>query len=88
MATVKFHRRARQYFKRLQPSLQEAIKEKLRKLAENPENYPGVKKMEGRWAGFYRIRQGNLRIIYLHHQEKNLVLVTHIAPRGDIYKSR
>ena len=88
MANVKFHRRARQYFKRLQPSLQDAIKEKLKKLAEDPENYPGVKKMEGKWAGFYRIRHGNLRIIYLCLEDKDLVLVTHIAPRGDIYKSR
>ena len=88
MADVKFHRRARQYFKRLQPSVQDAIKEKLKKLAEDPENYPNVKQMEGNWAGFYRLRHGNLRIIYLHHQDKNLILVTHIAPRGDIYKSR
>ena len=88
MATIKFHRRAQQYFKRLQPSLQDAIKEKLRKLAKNPENYAGVKKMEGKWVGFYRIRQGNLRIIYLYHQDEDLVLITHIAPRGDIYKSR
>ena len=88
MATIKFHRRARQYFKRLQPSLQNAIKEKLKKLAEDPENYPDVKKMEGKWAGFHRIRHGNLRIIYLYPQDKDVVLVTHIAPRGDIYKNR
>ena len=75
MANVKFHRRARQYFKRLQPFLQDTIKEKLKKLAEDPENCTGVKKMEGKWAGFYRIRQGNLRIIYLYHQDKDLVLI-------------
>ena len=68
--------------------MQDTIKEKLKKLAEDPENYSGAKKMEGRWTGFYRIRQGNLRIIYLFHSDKDLVLVTHIAPRGDIYKSR
>ena len=88
MAAVKFHRRARHYFKRLQAPVQTAIKEKLKKLAEDPENYPDVKPMEGKWAGFYRIRHGSLRIIYLHNLEKDLVLVTHIASRGDIYKNR
>jgi mRNA interferase RelE/StbE len=46
----------------------------------------GVKPMAGEWAGYFRLRHGNLRIIYFHDKGNDTVVVAHIGPRGDVYK--
>ena len=47
---------------------------------------PGVKAMVGEWKGFYRLRHGDLRIIYSLDMANQTVVVAHIGPRGDVYK--
>ena len=42
--------------------------------------------MAGQWAGYYRVRQGNKRILFWVDRENCVVYVDHIGPRGDIYK--
>jgi mRNA interferase RelE/StbE len=59
---------------------------KLRELASNPERFPGVKPMAGEWAGYYRFRHGDLRVIYLLDRGNDTVIVAHVGPRGDVYK--
>jgi mRNA-degrading endonuclease RelE of RelBE toxin-antitoxin system len=39
---------------------------KLTELAANPDSAPGVKPMAGEWTGYFRLRHGDLRVIYLH----------------------
>ncbi len=36
---------------------------KLGELAQNPNAMPGVQPMSGEWAGCFRLRRGNLRVI-------------------------
>ena len=45
-----------------------------------------IKKLKGEWRGFYRIRQGKLRIILSINFEKQEVVVKRIDFRGSIYK--
>jgi mRNA interferase RelE/StbE len=42
--------------------------------------------MKGEWKGFYRIRQGDLRILLKFDIENETVLVNRIGWRGKIYK--
>ena len=42
--------------------------------------------MYGEWAGYYRIRVGNIRIIFWFDDFEDIVYIDHIGPRGDIYK--
>ena len=44
--------------------------------------------MVGEWAGYSRIRVGNLRVIYWYDEIQNTIYVDHIGPRGDVYKKR
>jgi mRNA interferase RelE/StbE len=46
----------------------------------------GVKRMAGEWEGFYRLRHGDLRVIFLHDCAADKIVIAHIGPRGDVYK--
>lgn len=59
---------------------------KLGELAQNPDSLAGVKPMSGDWAGYFRLRHGDLRIIYLHDRSADTIVIAHIGPRGDVYK--
>lgn len=45
-----------------------------------------IKKTKGRWAGFYRIRSGKLRIIASFHFTIQRVFVDVVDWRGNAYK--
>ena len=62
------------------------LKLKLEQLAKNPDTMTGVKPMAGEWSGHYRLRHGDLRVIYFHYRAADTLVVSHIGPRGDVYK--
>ena len=87
MSQVVVHRRAAKYLKNLPQPLGERIKVVLTRLSEDPLNYPGIIRMAGDWAGYYRIRVGHVRIIFWFDQTEDTVYIDHIGTRGDVYKS-
>ena len=86
MYQIVLHRRAARYFERLDAKLQAQLRAKLEALQRDPLAMPGVKAMAGQWKGFYRMRHGDLRIIYTLDTSNRTVAVAHIGPRGDVYK--
>lgn len=65
MSNVIVHRRALRYLQRLPRPQQKRVQEALRRLEEDAVSYPGVIHMVGEWAGYHRIRVGDLRVIFL-----------------------
>lgn len=45
-----------------------------------------IKKMKGEWEGFYRLRIGKIRIIFLVNIASAEVEIYTIGARGDVYK--
>ena len=45
-----------------------------------------IKKLKGRWKGFYRVRSGRLRIIIEFQFDRNKVYIEEIDWRGNVYK--
>ena len=86
MSKVIIHRHAAKYLHRLPGVERERVKGVLRRLEQRPLEYPGVKHMAGEWAGYHRIRAGNLRIVFWFDETEDVVYVDHIGPRGDVYK--
>ena len=86
MAKLVVHTRAARYIQRLDARMKAQMLAKLTELAEAPDTMTGVKPMAGEWAGFFRMRHGDLRIIFLHDRAGDTVVVAHIGPRGDVYK--
>jgi mRNA interferase RelE/StbE len=86
MAKIGFHRHAQKYLKRMDSRIKAQLLEKLEKLAEDPENAPNVKAMEGEYEGLHRMRHGDLRVIYKWDKPQDTILILTIGPRGDVYK--
>lgn len=59
------------------------ILQRMDALRENPRP-PGCVKLSG--MEYYRVRQGNYRIIYEIEDDKLIVVVVKIGHRGDVYR--
>ena len=72
--------------KRIQPKVAQAIQTALEKIAANPFGAPlNAEPMEGTKAGF-RLQHGDWRIIYVVNQDKQIVTVVDVKPRGRAYR--
>ena len=54
-------------------------------LKENPHFGNNIKKLKGKYAGFYRYRLGNYRLIYSIDEHEKLVFMLHAVQRKDAY---
>lgn len=45
-----------------------------------------IKKMKGDWEGFYRLRIGNIRIVFIVDFDSSEIEIYTIGSRGDVYK--
>jgi mRNA interferase RelE/StbE len=86
MKKVVVHRRAAKYLQKLPKEQKDQIKKVLKRLEDNPLDMPGIRHMVGEWAGYSRIRLGNLRVIFWFDESESTIYIDHIGPRGDIYK--
>ena len=85
MYQLQYRRQARNYLARLPLKIKARIIDKLQELKENPDTPTlDVDKLKGEPA--YRLRIGQYRIIYRRLDDKLIIEVIKIRPRGDIYK--
>jgi mRNA interferase RelE/StbE len=59
------------------------IREAIEALAVDPRP-PGCRKLEGR-ENAWRVRVGTWRVIYQIEEDRVVVLVVRVAPRGEVY---
>jgi mRNA interferase RelE/StbE len=86
MPKLVVHKRAGRYLKRMDARIKMQLVAKLEELARDPDNMAGVKPMAGEWAGFFRLRHGDLRVIFMHDRTSDSIVIAHLGPRGDVYK--
>lgn len=86
MYAVVVHRRAARYLGTLSQDQQGRLKHVLNEMKHDPLAISGIKRMAGDWAGYHRVRVGDIRVIFWIDKDKHLVSVDHIGPRGDVYK--
>jgi mRNA interferase RelE/StbE len=82
--TVEFSPIASRQFRKLDKTLRARLIPKIEALADQPRP-PGVKKLRS-YQNAYRIRVGDYRVIYEIHDDRLLVLVVEVGPRGKIYQ--
>ncbi|MFH1335998.1 MAG: type II toxin-antitoxin system RelE/ParE family toxin [Candidatus Zixiibacteriota bacterium] len=47
-----------------------------------------IKKLKGKWKGFYRLRIGKMRVLVSIADKNEVIKVHGIGFRGDVYKSK
>lgn len=77
-------RQPEKVLRRLPKDFLQRMRIAIRGLAENPRP-PGCKKLSG-YENLYRIRVGQWRISYAIENDRLVILVLEIAPRGDAYR--
>jgi mRNA interferase RelE/StbE len=91
---VRFSKRAVKYLKKLDAKTAERIREKILQLlsmleAEGiiPFNELDIKKLKGQWDGYFRLRVGQIRVIFtLVGKAMEILLIYDINVRGSIYE--
>ncbi len=85
MYRLKYRRQARNFLARLPLKIKTAIVNKLHALAQNPDSGAfDVISLKGR-EGF-RLRVGRYRVIYTRQDDRLIIEIVKIRPRGDAYK--
>jgi len=70
---------------RLQQRFDKARKTIYSMLKENPYYGNNIKKLKGNYAGLYRYRLGDYRLIYSIDEEEQIVFMLHVVQRKDAY---
>ena len=86
---VKIRKNSKKFLDRLSSKDRERIISKIRDFRSwlTGENVTvDVKKLKGKWKGFYRIRTGKIRILLKVYPEDRLIEIYDIDYRGDVYK--
>ncbi len=65
--------------------VRDEIKKFLKKIKGEDVNI-NLKKLEGSWIGYYRLRKGKIRIIFEVYKIEKSIFVEKIDFRGDVYK--
>jgi len=89
--TVRFHRNAKKFLKGLDEDRRNLVLSKLDELRECLEEgifsvkRLDLKKLKGKWEGFFRLRVGDLRVVFRVDTSQKVVFVYHIHFRGKVY---
>ncbi len=85
MYEVIYAKSAKQSLNKMQPAKVAQIISKIEEIALNPyDNHNNVTKLQGREG--YRLRVGDWRILYSLNNNKLILLVLEVLPRGSAYK--
>ena len=58
----------------------------LQQLEQTPRSHPNIKALKGSYAGYYRYRVGDYRVVYSIEDEKIQIFVIAIAHRREVYE--
>jgi mRNA interferase RelE/StbE len=85
MYRILFAKQADKSLRKMPRHTARLIREKLDQLAEDPfAQNPNVTRLQGRPG--YRLRVGDSRVIYEIEDDRLIILVLRIAPRGGVYR--
>ena len=83
---IQFTKEASKVLRKLDKATARRIVQAIELLSTDPYNHPQTKQMKGYEGDFYRLRIGNFRVIYEIIDNRLLIIVVRIGPRGDVYK--
>jgi len=84
---IEYSRRAKDFIEEqeIQDKVRDSLRDFILKISGSSINID-VKKLKGAWAGYYRIRKGNVRIIMKPDGESRTIFVDIVDFRGSVYR--
>ncbi|MCF7971768.1 MAG: type II toxin-antitoxin system RelE/ParE family toxin [Methylococcaceae bacterium] len=80
------HKNVSKFLKKCPGKQKQALKEKLDQLKQNPlNNTLDIKALQG-YNNLYRLRVGQVRLIYQIENDELIIFIIKAGNRGDIYK--
>ncbi|MEA3355562.1 MAG: type II toxin-antitoxin system RelE/ParE family toxin [Patescibacteria group bacterium] len=86
MYKIVLHKRAKKQLRKLPRADQIKITKTIKKLAINPLNFELNVKAYKKESKTYRVRKGNLRIIYYFNQKTHTIFIDYLGHRGNMYR--
>jgi len=86
MYEIRLSRKAARFYQKTDPLIAKRFNLAFTKLSENPFKHYNIKGLCGDLEGSFRLRMGNIRIIYSVDESKKVVYIEVIGFRGDVYK--
>lgn len=81
---LEFSKNAGRFLRKQDKENYQRIIKKIKSLIENP--FPqDCKRIQGRKEKVFRIRIGDIRVMYVVFKEKDLIFITEIGKRGNVY---
>ncbi|RCJ18306.1 plasmid stabilization protein [Nostoc minutum NIES-26] len=79
-------RKAQKFYEQVDASLAERLNRCFDQLRENPYEHPNIKRLKGSFAGLFRYRVGDWRIVYQIDEAQLIITILLIAHRSDVYQ--
>jgi mRNA interferase RelE/StbE len=87
MYNIELSRKAAKFYQNADTVIVKRLNLAFSKLAEDPFQQYNIKRLSGELKGSYRLRLGDMRVIYSVDEGKHIVYIEVIGYRGDVYKS-
>ncbi len=86
MYEIELSRKAAKFYQRADTATARRLNAAFDRLAEDPFNHNNIKPLSGELQGSFRMRIGNIRVIYSIDDTIKIVYIEVIGFRGDVYK--
>ena len=87
MFRIELSRKAAKFYQKADNVTLKRLNLAFSKLSEDPYRHFNIKKLSGELEGSFRLRLGNMRIIYSADDNNKVVYIEVIGFRGDVYKA-
>jgi len=84
---IEYHPRTKSQLEIIPKKVRGQIFERVEKLSKDPRPI-GVEPLHGADEGFFRVRQGDYRIVYSIEDHKLLILIVRVVDRKEVYKKK
>ena len=86
MYSVRLLPQARRFYEIAGRPLAKKLARCFEQLEQNPRTHPNITRLKGPFAGYYRFRIGDHRVIYRIDERWRIVIVAIIAHRSEAYE--
>jgi mRNA interferase RelE/StbE len=90
MFKYRFSKESLKVLEKLNIKTSNLVKRKIKNIGDWLDNknplYADIRKLKGEWKGFYRLKIGQIRVIFSIDDKNKILKVHEIGFRGDVYK--